>query len=55
MIGDLTTYTIGFFIKGCWLECQSDAECLAGARENVALLYANGVYGTFVELVSLRR
>ena len=53
------SYLIGFkhfsefLFQGCWLECQSDAECLAGARENVALLYANGVYGTFVELLSL--
>ena len=39
--------------QGCWLECQSDAECLSGARDNVVLLYANGVFGTFVELLSL--
>ncbi len=47
------TRAILYVAQGCWLECQSDAECLAGARENVLLLYKNGVFGTFVELLNL--
>jgi len=39
--------------QGCWLECQSDAECLHNIRVNVGLLYKNGVFGAFVELLNL--
>ena len=39
--------------QGCWLECQSDAECLHNIRVNVGLLYRNGVFGAFVELLNL--
>ena len=42
-----------YIAQGCWLECQSDAECLHTIRLNVVLLYKNGVYGAFVELLNL--
>ena len=42
-----------FLFSGCWLECQSDAECLDQCRDNVTLLYKNGVFGSFVELLNL--
>lgn len=39
--------------QGCWLECQSDAECLQNIQDNVILLYKNGVFIAFVELLNL--
>ena len=38
---------------GCWLECQSDAECLENIKENVVILYRQGVFTSFVELLNL--
>ena len=42
-----------YIAQGCWLECQSDAECLHNIRRNVVLLYTNGVFAAFVELLNL--
>merc|ERR1719391_1103214 len=39
--------------QGCWLECQSDAECLENIKENVVILYRQGVFTSFVELLNL--
>jgi len=44
---------MGRCLSGCWLECQSDAECVDRCRQNVTLLYKNGVFGAFVELLNL--
>ena len=40
-------------VAGCWLECQSDSECLENIKENVVLLYKEGVFTAFVELLNL--
>ena len=42
-----------YIAQGCWLECQSDSECLNNIRTNVVLLYKNGVFAAFVELLNL--
>ena len=42
-----------YLAQGCWLENQSDADCLDRSQANVLLLYRTGVFGTFVELLNL--
>jgi len=42
-----------YIAQGCWLECQSDAECIQNIQENVVLLYQNGVFVAFVDLLNL--
>ncbi len=42
-----------YICQGCWLECQSDSECFANCQQNVVLLYRQGVFSTFVELLNL--
>ncbi len=42
-----------YVAQGCWLENQSDADCLRTCKENVMILRRNGVFGTFVELLNL--
>jgi hypothetical protein len=49
----MATRAILYIAQGCWLECQSDKECMEGTKENVLLLHKNGVYTTFVELLNL--
>ena len=38
-----------YISQGCWLECQSDAECLHNIRVNVGLLYKNGVFAAICD------
>ncbi len=42
-----------YVAQGCWLENQSDDECLRACKDNVMVLRANGVFATFVELLNL--
>jgi len=42
-----------YICQGCWLECQSDSECLEKCKENVVLLYHQGVFSSAVELLSI--
>ncbi len=42
-----------YVAQGCWLENQSDDECLRACRENVVVLRDNGVFTSFVELLNL--
>uniref|UniRef100_A0A2M4BCH2 Uncharacterized protein n=1 Tax=Anopheles marajoara TaxID=58244 RepID=A0A2M4BCH2_9DIPT len=42
-----------YLAQGCWAEVQSDQEQQAWARKNVMMLYRNGVFGAFVELLNL--
>lgn len=42
-----------YICQGCWLECQSDAECLEQCKSNVALLYQEGVFSAAVELLGI--
>ena len=42
-----------YICQGCWLECQSDSECLERCKENVVLLYEQGVFSSAVELLSI--
>lgn len=39
--------------QGCWLECQSDSECLNQCKTNVILLYKEGVFASAVELLGI--
>ncbi|XP_058125546.1 striatin-interacting protein 1 homolog [Anopheles ziemanni] len=42
-----------YLAQGCWAEVQSDQEQQLWARKNVMMLYRCGVFGAFVELLSL--
>ena len=42
-----------YIAQGCWLENQSDSESFENCKKNVELLYRNGVYGSFAELLNL--
>jgi hypothetical protein len=42
-----------YICQGCWMECQSDAECLNQCKINVVLLYRLGVFSSSVELLSI--
>ena len=42
-----------YICQGCWLECQSDSECLDRCKTNVVLLYQQGVFSSAVELLSI--
>ncbi|XP_059091844.1 striatin-interacting protein 1-like [Tigriopus californicus] len=42
-----------YIAQGCWMECQSDSECLDAIRTNVVLLYRHGAWTTFIELLNL--
>ncbi|CAB4058229.1 Striatin-interacting protein 1 homolog,Striatin-interacting protein 2,Striatin-interacting proteins 2,Striatin-interacting protein 1 [Lepeophtheirus salmonis] len=42
-----------YLCQGCWLECQSDAECFQSIEENVVLLYDCGIFTAFVELLDM--
>ncbi len=42
-----------YIAQGCWLECQCDSECFKNSTANVELLYSQGVFATFVELLNL--
>ncbi|XP_059613606.1 striatin-interacting protein 1 homolog isoform X1 [Phlebotomus argentipes] len=42
-----------YLAQGCWAEVQSDSEQQQLARVNVMLLYEQGIFSMFVELLSL--
>ena len=42
-----------YICQGCWVECQSDSECLDRCKTNVVLLYRQGVFSAAVELLSV--
>lgn len=42
-----------YLLQGCWAEVQSDQEQQYWTRENVKLLYQEGVFGAVVELLNL--
>lgn len=42
-----------YIVQGCWAEVQSDKEQMMCTRENVLLLYNEGVFHAFVELLNI--
>ena len=42
-----------YICQGCWLECQSDSECMDRCKTNVVLLYRQGVFSCAVELLGI--
>ena len=42
-----------YLVQGCWAEVQSDQEQQLWTRKNVMLLYDLGIFGLFVELLSM--
>lgn len=42
-----------YLAQGCWAEVQSDKEQIACTKENVLLLYNEGVFHSFVELLNI--
>ncbi|XP_014254831.1 striatin-interacting protein 1 homolog [Cimex lectularius] len=42
-----------YLVQGCWAEVQSDREQILNTRENVLLLYDEGVFHAFIELLNI--
>ena len=42
-----------YISQGCWLESQSDRDCLNQCKANVVLLYQQGVFSSAVEILGI--